>query len=127
MVDNGGPIPGSKSLSRAFIVLGLVASAEEPLGVSDIGRRAELPKTTAARLLHALTDLGALEKSAEATYRIGPAIGALVTGPTGSADLLRQMAWPHLHQLADQLGEHAALAVAGSNTTENPRPKPIPS
>ncbi len=102
---------GVQSLSRAFVVLGLVAAAEEPLGVSELGRRADLAKTTTARLVNSLVELGALEKASDATLRIGPTIGALVTGPSGSPELLRQLAAPQLNHLADAVGEHAALAV----------------
>ncbi len=101
----------TQSLDRAFLLLGVIASGEADLGVSELARRSGLAKSTVARLLRSLRDLGAVELTPAGGHRIGPVIGDLAVGRSDSPDLLRQLARPVLVDLSEALGEHALLAV----------------
>ena len=74
-----------QSIERAFAVLG--ALADGPLGVTEVADRAELPKSTAARLLATLAREGAVEQvPGDTRYRLGPRLVTLAAGirPTRS-------------------------------------------
>lgn len=101
----------TQSLDRAFLLLGVIAGAEADLGVSELARRSGLAKSTVARLLRSLRDLGAVELTPAGGHRVGPVIGDLAAGRAGSPDLLRQLARPALLDLAETLGEHTTLMV----------------
>ena len=49
-----------QSIERAFAVLG--ALADGPIGVTEVAERADLPKSTAARLLASLAREGVVEQ-----------------------------------------------------------------
>lgn len=101
----------TQSLDRAFHLLGVIAAAEQDLGVSEIARRSGLAKSTTARLLKSLRDLDAVEVTPTGGHRVGPIIGALAIGRAGSPDLIRQLARPILTELSEQLEEHTTLTV----------------
>ena len=103
------PTIGVQSIQRAFAVLG--ALADGPLGVTAVAARSHIPKSTAARLLAALADEGAVEQiPGETRYRLGPHLIALASG-LGDARGLVATARPTLVDLALELGEAAGLSV----------------
>lgn len=59
----------SPAVNRAVAILEAL-SEESPLGVSDVARRLELPKSTIANLLGALDQTGLVERS-DQTYTLG--------------------------------------------------------
>ena len=72
-----------QSIERAFAVL--AALTDGPVGVTDVAERADLPKSTAARMLASLAREGAVEQvPGDTRYRLGPRIEALASG-LGSA------------------------------------------
>lgn len=96
-------------MARAFRILEALATGE--LGITELAARSGLPKSTVARLVGTLEDLGAVERAGdENRYRIGPEIVALagVASPTAS---LVSVVRPHLRLLAEATGEDAGLAV----------------
>ncbi|HEX5823303.1 MAG TPA: IclR family transcriptional regulator [Candidatus Limnocylindrales bacterium] len=98
-----------QSIERAFAVL--AALTEGPIGVTDVADRAELPKSTAARMLASLAREGAVEQvPGETRYRLGPRIEALATGLVATRSLVA-VARPHLVELAASLGEAAGLSI----------------
>jgi DNA-binding IclR family transcriptional regulator len=100
---------GVQSIRRAFAVLG--ALADGPLGVSEVATSSRIPKSTAARLLAALAEEGAVEQvPGERRYRLGPHLLALASG-LGDARGLVASARPTLVDLAAELGEAAGLSV----------------
>jgi DNA-binding IclR family transcriptional regulator len=107
-------VPGPTTITavvRAVAVLRVVASAEESLGVSEIARRCELPKSTTVRLLDTLAALDLVERVTEAgRYRVGAGLVRLASG-TPAPGQLREVARPVLRALVDELGEDASLAV----------------
>ena len=98
-----------QSIERAFAVL--AALADGPLGVTEIARIVELPKSTVARLLSSLQREGAVEQEPGGTrYRVGSRIVTLAASvlPTRSMVVLAR---PELEGLAGAIGEAAGLAL----------------
>lgn len=98
-----------QSIERAFAVLGTLADG--PIGVTEVADRADLPKSTAARLLASLAREGVVEQvPGDTRYRLGPRLVTLAAGilPTRS---LAAMARPSLQELATAVGEAAGLSV----------------
>ena len=63
---------GVPAVLRGCMVLDAVAAASQPLTVSDLARRLDLPKSTVHGLCATLTDLGLLLRRADNSFRIGP-------------------------------------------------------
>ncbi|HXX60292.1 MAG TPA: IclR family transcriptional regulator [Candidatus Sulfotelmatobacter sp.] len=98
-----------QAIERAFVVLG--ALADGPLGVTEVGVRAGLPKSTTARLLATLVAAGAVERVAGGTdYRVGGRMAALAAGVRPTRSLVA-VARPHLVALAGAAGEAAGLSI----------------
>ncbi|HSF61293.1 MAG TPA: IclR family transcriptional regulator [Gaiellaceae bacterium] len=101
-----------QSLARAFAILDEVAT--RPAGVTTIAERVRLPKSTVARLLTTLEDLGAVERFDGARWRIGPGIAALSSAASPERILIA-VARPHLAELVAELGEDAGLGLPDGN------------
>ena len=99
-----------QSIERAFAVLG--ALADGPIGVTEVADRADLPKSTAARLLASLAREGVVEQvPGDTRYRLGPRLVTLAAR-IRPARTLAALARPSLEALADETGEAAGLSVA---------------
>jgi IclR family transcriptional regulator, acetate operon repressor len=99
-----------QSIERAFAVLSALSAG--PIGVTEVAERADLPKSTAARLLSSLSREGAVEQvPGDTRYRLGPRIATLAEGivPVGS---LVATVRPLLEELASSTGETAGLSIA---------------
>jgi DNA-binding IclR family transcriptional regulator len=97
-----------QSVERAFAIL--AALAGRTAGVTTLAARLGLPKSTVARLLATLQQLGAVERVDGARWRIGPGVAALAAGASaerGLAALVRS----ELVSLVADLGEDAGLAL----------------
>lgn len=98
-----------QSIERAFAVL--TALTDGPIGVTEVADRADLPKSTAARMLASLAREGAVEHvPGDTRYRLGPRIDALASGLVATRSLVA-VARPHLVDLAASVGEVAGLSV----------------
>jgi len=98
-----------QSIERAFAVLG--ALADGPIGVTEVADRAELPKSTAARLLASLVREGVVEQvPGDTSYRLGPRLVTLAAR-IRPARSLAALARPSLAELAVTTGEAAGLSV----------------
>ena len=98
-----------QSIERAFAVLGTLADG--PIGVTEVAERAQLPKSTAARLLASLAREGAVEQlPGDTRYRLGGRLATLAARvlPTRS---LGRLARPSLAELSAAIGEAAGLSV----------------
>ena len=77
---------------------------------TEIARRAELPSSTAHRLVGELIGSGILERDDENRVRLGMRLWELAL--RGSSALrLRQAALPHMERVQAQIREHTQLAV----------------
>lgn len=98
-----------QSIDRAFLILERIATSEK--GLTEIADEVDLPKSTVARLLHTLTSIGAVDRTAtDGRYRIGETVRSLVTGGTTTADFV-QHARPYLRALTHEFGEDAGVSV----------------
>lgn len=102
-----------QSIERAFLVLEAISTTN--LGITELASRVHMPKSTVARIVNTLLELGALERvPEESTYRIGAKVYGLTAGRRRVADLVFR-SLPHLRMLARELGEDAGLSVPDGN------------
>jgi DNA-binding IclR family transcriptional regulator len=100
-----------QSLDRTFDILELLAQHRNGLGVSDIGRRLELHKSTVSRLLRSLEARGYIARDpSTGLYRLGLKFIELVGAQLDNLEL-RIEAKPAMHQLAQATGQTAFLAI----------------
>jgi IclR family acetate operon transcriptional repressor len=97
-----------QSVERAFAILDAVA--KRPAGVTALADRLDLPKSTVARLLGSLEELGAVERVDGKRWRIGPSVEVFArTVPPERR--LAPLARPVLSELVRSLGEDAGLGL----------------
>lgn len=100
---------GVQSIQRAFALLRALSIG--PAGITDLAERAELPKSTVARLLSALEEEGAVEQvEAGGEYRLGPGLIDLAGASAPGRNLIAT-ARPHLLELMEQTGETSGIAT----------------
>lgn len=101
----------SGSVGKALAVLGAFTPEHSTLGVSEVARRADMPKSTVHRLLTILVDGGLISK-AGTRYSPGPLLAELAA-LTNRPDLqrLRDAALPYLLDLYESAHETVHLAV----------------
>jgi IclR family transcriptional regulator, acetate operon repressor len=100
---------GSQTIDRAAQLLTLVLEADEPRALSDLAGDAELPKSTASRLLSALERQGLVEQQGlRGTFEPGPVLRRYA-----NRGQLTELAQPHLQRLSELSGETINLAVPG--------------
>jgi len=104
-----------QAIDRAFTVLRALASRKGTSTLADVTRESGLPKSTVLRLLIALEDQGAVQ-TLGGRYSIGPGLAALShQGAPTSA--LKEVARPHLVELADELQENVSLMIPDDDAT----------
>ena len=102
-----------QSIDRAFAILDVISAAD--LGITELAEQVGMPKSTVARLVKTLVELGAVERiSPGSTYRIGPRLSGLAASGNRAGELVARSR-PHLKMLAHGLGEDAGLAVPDGN------------
>lgn len=101
---------GLQSVSRALRALELIAEAGE-LGVTELGRRLDVHKATASRLISTLAERGLVERDpASERYRLGFGLIRLAGAAIAGLDLVRT-AHPILEDLAERTRETVTLGV----------------
>lgn len=103
------PTPASQTLSRGIRILEILADARAPLTIDEIGRRLEVHRSVAYRLLRTLEDHGLVERDAAGLVELGPRMAALAAGV---AHDLQAEALPELTSVANELGMTCFLVVA---------------
>ena len=104
-----------QSIERAFLLLDVVSATE--MGITELAERSDLPKSTVARLLNTLEQLGAVERvPPNGHYRIGSTVTGLTRGGQTTSDLSARSR-PHLRLLAREIGEDAGLSVPNGYQT----------
>ena len=101
----------TSAIERSFLLLQLVAAADEPLGVRELGRRSGLPRSTVSRLAAQLVELGMLSRSGVGGLVSGPALGTLIPGDEAPPAALEDRLRPLLVECVQRFGESAALTV----------------
>lgn len=118
-VDQRDPPTGTQAIDRAAQLLTLVLDSDEPLGVGDLAQAAELPKSTASRLVSSLERHGLVRRNgARGKVQAGPAI--LRFAHRGVVDRnLVELAQEPLEALSAASGETVNLAIPGSRGVEH--------
>ncbi|WP_460947846.1 IclR family transcriptional regulator [Okibacterium endophyticum] len=103
--------PSGESVTERIVrVLETFDTDRTVQSVSEIGRRAGLPTSTAHRMVRDLVESGMLERDEAGRIRLGLRLWELAL--RGSRALrLRQAALPHMERVQTRLREHTQLAV----------------
>lgn len=102
---------GVQTLDRAFDILELLATEKNGLGVTEIGNRIGLHKSTVHRLLTALGERGYVEKNMEyGTYQLGLKVVEISSIHLNSIELKTEAA-PYLRKLAAESTQPVHLAT----------------
>jgi IclR family transcriptional regulator, acetate operon repressor len=100
---------GTQTIDRAAQLLTLVLEADEPRALSELADDAELPKSTASRLLSALERTGLVEQHGRrGSFEPGPVLRRYA-----HRGQLVELAQPYLERLSEVSGETINLAVPG--------------
>lgn len=102
--QNPGPV------HRAFALLQTVVAADGPVGVRELSRRTGLPRSTVARQLGTLTELGMVTRTDDGSALPGPAVATLNPDATRQALPLERLR-PLLFDLKSEFGEASALGI----------------
>ncbi|MEA2612811.1 MAG: IclR family transcriptional regulator, acetate operon repressor [Chloroflexota bacterium] len=109
-----GSTAGESSSAKMLTILELVLSAETPLSLAEIARRAELTKPTAHRLLQMLVERNYVRRTTARTYATG-ARALWLAGETLAQVNHSEMARPALRRLHDLIPETVHFAVLSGN------------
>jgi IclR family acetate operon transcriptional repressor len=105
----------TRTVDRALALLAEVC-AEDSIGLSECARRADLPASTALRLLRTLEGSGFVTRDEEGSFRAGSRLIQLGALALGRQSLVR-LAEPVLDRLVGATGESAYLSIAGAGDT----------
>lgn len=100
-----------QTVERAMAVLSVIAAEKTPLGVTEIARSLDLPKSAVHRTLGTLVDTGFVEKDDESSrYYLGPRAIDLGMAAIGNPDI-RVAVVPVMEQLTAGTQETTTLSV----------------
>jgi DNA-binding IclR family transcriptional regulator len=102
-------MPRTQSLSRAGILLRAVGAGPTGGSASELARATGIPRSTVARTLRTLADMGFVEES-EDGWTLGYGLLRLAREADPHRRLV-EIAYPRLAELRDDAGESALLAV----------------
>ena len=113
------PAQGTQSIDRAGEMLARLLDSEEPMSLRDLAEAADLPKSTASRLLTALERHGLVHQAGErGKLEPGPAI--LRFAHRGGVERhLVEAANPALQAVAETSGETVNLSVPTPNGVDH--------
>lgn len=108
--------PGTQTLIRGLRLLEAMAEQTRSIGVAELSRRLDLPKSTVQRLLRTLEQEGWAQTSRDPTTRwlLSSRLSVLCTA-VDSAHGLREAALPHLAALGALSGETIHFVVPDRN------------
>jgi Transcriptional regulator len=102
--------PGVSLLERASRLLRALSAEGDPVGVPELAKTAQLPASTAHRLVGELARLGAIDRHPDGTVSMG--LGLWELGERSPVlRRLREAALPELLELYDLTGENVHLGV----------------
>jgi IclR family transcriptional regulator, acetate operon repressor len=111
--------PGTLAIDRAAHLLALVLEAERPRALGELAGDAELPKSTASRLLSSLERHGLVRRNgARGKVQAGPAIMRYAHRGVIDRNVV-ELAQAPLDTLAERSGETVNLAVPGARGVEH--------
>ncbi|MFE3029107.1 IclR family transcriptional regulator [Nocardia tengchongensis] len=103
---------GTQTLIRGLRVLEAIAEQDRPIGVAELARRLELPKSTVQRLLRTLEQEGWAETSADPVTRwqLSPHMWVIARRHEPLTNL-REAALPYINALGERTGETIHFVV----------------
>lgn len=101
---------GDAVLDRTVRVLRCFDADHPHLSVAAIAERAELPRTTAYRLVAQMTDLGLLSHRPDGTFRLGLMLWELVTSSSETQDLAG-VALPYMEDVNQVVRHSVQLSI----------------
>lgn len=111
MQNETGPSSTTGVVHRAFGLLQTIVSCGEPIGVRELGRRTGLPKSSVARLLSTLEELGMVERTPDGRTVPGSALATLSPSLGAPSATLRDTLRPLLADLVGRYNESAGIGV----------------
>ncbi|MGH3643394.1 MAG: IclR family transcriptional regulator [Mycobacterium sp.] len=109
MAGNVG-VPGQTVGSRLLAVLDCFDVGHRALTLTEIAKGAQLPLSTARRLIMELVAWGGLERVPDGSYRVGMRLWQVGSLAPQTRDL-REAALPYMHDLFEATRENVQLAV----------------
>jgi IclR family transcriptional regulator, negative regulator of allantoin and glyoxylate utilization operons len=105
----------NESVSRAIDIINLIAASADPLTLTEISKRINIPKTSAFGILHTLVEKRVLEVADENTkaFKLGIGLFESTLTALSSTDLLKA-ARPLIEDLNRLTGETVLFAVEDS-------------
>ncbi|MEC3974450.1 IclR family transcriptional regulator [Amycolatopsis sp. H20-H5] len=101
---------GEPVLDRVFRILQAFGPSDRSLTLTSLSVRADLPKSSALRIVRKLVQWGALERTARGEFVIGLRLLEIASlAPRGHG--LRATALPYMEDLHHASGQHVLLAV----------------
>jgi IclR family acetate operon transcriptional repressor len=101
---------GAQAIDRAARILVGLMETDEPVTLASVMESAQLPKSTAARLLRALERNGLAQRRRGGGFRPGPVLVEYARRDASVGDLAT-LAWPFLEELGMATGETANIAI----------------
>jgi DNA-binding IclR family transcriptional regulator len=100
-----------RQIGKSISIVDAIVSTEEGLGISDLARKTDLAKSTTARILTDLVDLGVLVRVRQ-VYLPGPRLLTMAhhLDPPGTA-ARSALIEPHLARLRDETGLATAFSI----------------
>ena len=106
----------TRAVSRAMSLLAAIADSPGGARLVDLANEAELPSSTALRLLRTLQDAEFVQRNENGKYDAGGRLLQLALRAVSHVPLI-ELARPHLEELRNQTGESAYLGLRGPNDT----------
>lgn len=101
---------GMQSVSRIFMVIEQIANSKSGLGITELSKATNLPKSTIHRIANALINDNYLKKSDDDKYKLGYRFISISKQYVNSLDLC-EIAGPYLRNLANNLNATAHIAI----------------
>lgn len=114
-LDTPAPLSSTRTVDRALGLLAEICAAG-PLSLSEVARRADLPASTALRLLRTLEHSHFLTRSASGHFEAGTRLVQLGAAAFGRQSLV-PMSEPSLRRLVLATGESAYVSKFGPGDT----------
>jgi DNA-binding IclR family transcriptional regulator len=111
------PPTGTQAVDRAAQLLVRIVDSGKPVSFGVLAEGAELPKSTASRLLNALERQGLVDRDRDGAFRPGPVLMRFARRSSPTDDLV-EAAEPFLQRLSRRTGETVNLAICGRDAVE---------
>lgn len=104
----------NKTVVHVFKILDAISASSNPVGVSELTRVTELPKTTVFRLLETLEHINAVDIDANQQYKIGPRIFSYAKSVEQQNGIVK-LATPYMKRFAQETKENINIGILYEN------------